>query len=348
MKRTISLLLILVLVVNLTACKSKSRYEGQFLQLFDTMSTIVSYMDSKDEFSKFSTMIHDTLKEYHQLYDIYNEYDGINNIKTINDSAGKSPVKVDKRIIDLINFSKEIYTQTNGKCNIAMGSVLKIWHQYRKSGIDDPEKAALPSKSELTAAARHTNISDIIIDQEASTVYLPDPEMSLDVGAVAKGYATEQAAKKAVALGYKSALLSIGGNVRAVGSKNGDSFWKVGVQNPDIESDDLLTVEIKDMSVVTSGIYERYYTVDGKNYHHIIDTDTLMPADYFKAVTIICRDSGIADGLSTAVFCLPYEQGLELIDGIPDTEAMWVMNDGSIKTSENFNRYVKVTSNNPF
>ncbi|MDD2417731.1 MAG: FAD:protein FMN transferase [Oscillospiraceae bacterium] len=341
MRKTISLLLIIILTANLTACKSKSRYEGQFLQLFDTMSTIVSYMDTKDEFSEFSTMVHDTLKEYHQLYDIYNEYDGINNIKTINDNAGKSPVKVDKRIIDLINFSKEVYTKTSGKCNIAMGSVLKIWHEYRESGMDDPENAALPTKEELTAAARHTDINGIVIDQKASTVYLPDPEMRLDVGAVAKGYATEQAAKKAVALGYQSALLSIGGNVRAIGNKNGKDYWKVGIQNPDTQSEDLLRVEIMDMSVVTSGIYERYYTVGDKNYHHIIDPVTLFPADYFKAITIICKDSGIADGLSTAVFCLPYEQGLELIDSLPDTQALWVMHDGSLKTSKDFNRYVK-------
>ncbi|MDD4545927.1 MAG: FAD:protein FMN transferase, partial [Oscillospiraceae bacterium] len=149
------------------------------------------------------------------------------------------------------------------------------------------------------------------------------------------------AAKKAVALGYQSALLSIGGNVRAIGNKNGKDYWKVGIQNPDTQSEDLLRVEIMDMSVVTSGIYERYYTVGDKNYHHIIDPVTLFPADYFKAITIICKDSGIADGLSTAVFCLPYEQGLELIDSLPDTQALWVMHDGSLKTSKDFNRYVK-------
>ena len=123
---------------------------------------------------------------------IRDSYEGINNIKTINDNAGIKPVKVDKRIIDLIKFSKDMYEKTNGKTNIAFGAVLSIWHEYRTIGIEDPANAALPSEEELRIASEHTNIEDIVIDEEHSTVFLSDPLMRLDVGAVAKGYATEQ------------------------------------------------------------------------------------------------------------------------------------------------------------
>ena len=321
----------------------KRRYEAQFLQLFDTVTTVVAYMDSREEFERFSEFIRDTLEEYHQLYDIYNQYEGINNIRTINDNAGAKPVKVDKRIIGLLEFSKKAYQDTNGRVNIALGPVLRVWHDYRTRGIEDPENAKLPSADELSKMNRHTDINDVIINREESTVYLADPGMSLDVGAVAKGYAVEKTAQEAERRGYASALISVGGNVRAIGSKDGRGKpWNIGVENPDSNQDGepALTMRIVGKSVVTSGSYQRYYTVDGKRYHHIIDPDTLMPLDYFKSVTIVCADSGLADMLSTAVFNMPYQEGADYIDSLPDVEAVWIMNDNEIKYSKGFERYL--------
>ena len=146
------------------------------MQLFDTVTTVVAYMDSREEFERFSEFIRDTLEEYHQLYDIYNQYEGINNIMTINDNAGAKPVKVDKRIIDLLEFSKKAYQDTNGRVNIALGPVLRVWHDYRTRGIEDPENAKLPSADELSKMNRHTDIDDVIINREESTVYLAKPE----------------------------------------------------------------------------------------------------------------------------------------------------------------------------
>lgn len=324
--------------------KKESRYEAEFLMLFDTLTKIVAYTDSKEEFTKYSQLIYDNLKEYHELYDIYNDYNGINNIKTINDQAGIAPVKVDQRIIDLIRFAQEWYKKSDGEINIAYGAVLRIWHDYRTAGINDPDNAALPPMDLLEAAARHTDISKVIIDVEASTVFLEDPEMSLDVGAVGKGYAVERVSQIAIANGFTSGLLSVGGNIRAIGSKGDRSKpWNVGVQNPDWNSErsDLQIVNLIDLSLVTSGNYERYYTVDGKNYHHIINPDTLFPSEYFSAVTIICEDSGIADALSTSVFNMPFDEGLAFIESLPDTEALWVLNDGVIKYSSHFMDFTK-------
>ena len=168
--------------------------------------------------------------------------------------------------------------------------------------------------------------------------------MSLDVGAIAKGYATEQVADKLAANGLVSGILNVGGNVRAIGNniKTGEP-WSVGIQNPDSESEEAILnlVNLEEASMVSSGDYERYYTVDGKRYNHIIDTKTLFPAENFTAVTVICEDSGMADALSTAIYCMDFEQGLELIQSIEGSEAMWVFKDKSIRYSEGFEALIK-------
>lgn len=340
-----AILLSVVMVLQLPACSTakKTRYDAQFLKLFDTVTEIVAYMDTKEEFTNFSNLVYNNLKEYHELYDIYNNYPGINNIKTINDNAGKKAVKVDKKIISMLVLAKSICKESGGAKNIALGSVTSIWLKYREAGIADPESASLPPMADLKAADQHTDIDKVIIDEKASTVYLSDPKMSLDVGSIAKGYATEQVAQIAEAKGYTSALLSVGGNIRAIGDKGIDGeLWNVGIQNPNTDSDkkSLMTVRLKEQSLVTSGIYERYYTVDGKNYHHIIDPSTLMPSTHFKAVSIITKDSGMADALSTAVFNMTYEQGMEFIRKIPGTEVMWVMPNDEIRYSDHFRDYV--------
>lgn len=372
-RKATATLLSCLLIFNLSACGTKkaSRYEAQFLLLFDTLTKIVGYSDSEAEFTEHSQLIYDNLKEYHQLYDIYNEYEGINNLKTINDNAGLEPVKVDRRIIELIRFSLDWYEKTDGKVNIAYGAVLEIWHDYRTEGVENPDEARLPTLEQLKEASEHTDIGKIIINDEDSTVFLEDPDMSLDVGAIAKGYAVEQVSRIAVENGFASGLISVGGNVRAISGKDetggngpgkngtgktggeaggrsgirngGIKPWHVGIQNPDSDSEQeqLHVMSLIDMSLVTSGVYERFYTVDGRKYHHIIDPQTLYPAEYFSSVTIVCKDSGVADALSTAVFNMPFEQGMEFINGLAGVEALWVLNDGELRYSEHFRELIK-------
>ncbi len=346
-RKLISILLLMVMTATiLVGCGKKEaelkRYEASFLQLFDTVTTIVGYAKSSEAFADFAQEVHDHLELYHQLYDIYQDYEGINNIKTINDNAGKAPVKVDQRIIDLLEYALAAEELTGGEINIAYGAVLKVWHEYREAGVDDPDNAKLPPMELLQEKVKHTDKSKLIIDREAMTVYLADTEMSLDVGAIAKGYATERVVQEMIAKGYDHAMLSVGGNVRAIGSKPGDEPWKVGVQNPDLESEqtNLYILNLKDLSLVTSGDYQRYYTVDGVKYHHIIDPDTLMPSDYFTAVSIVTEHSGMADALSTSVYNMPYEEGLALVENLPDTEAIWILKDGEHRFSSGFQAYL--------
>lgn len=337
MKRKMLVILSLLLLVVSGCRKVESeetleRFQASYLTLFDTVTSMVGYAENEEEFRSVATDIHDQMLEYHQLYDIYNDYEGINNIKTINDNAGVSPVVVDRKIIDMLLFCKEMYTLSGGKVNVAMGSVLSIWHDYRTEGIADPECAELPHMEELLKANEHCDINCVIIDEEASTVYLRDSKMSLDVGAIAKGYATECVTRGVDA----SLLLSVGGNVSSSRAKPNGNAWVVGLQDPFSESGSYShTVYLDKGAVVTSGDYQRSYVVDGVAYHHIIDPETLMPATRWKAVSVIAKDSAVADALSTSLFLMDIKEGEELLKHF-DAEAMWTDKEGNEYFSNGF------------
>ncbi|MBR5226138.1 MAG: FAD:protein FMN transferase, partial [Clostridia bacterium] len=166
-----------------------------------------------------------------------------------------------------------------------------------------------------------------------------DPDMQLDVGAVAKGYAVEVVSQLLLSGDMSSFILSGGGNVRTGNPpKDGRSAWGIGIQDPDgavFGTGDIVeTFFLSGMSVVTSGDYQRYYTVDGKNYHHLIDPDTLMPGAHFRAVSILTEDSGLADLLSTAAFLMPYEESRAFIESMDGVEALWILPDGSITMTD--------------
>ena len=339
MKRTLCLLLICLLLCGCAAtdiAPEKKVYEATFLTLFDTVTVIKGSAESKELFSETAQGIHDELLAYHQLFDIYNDYESLNNLKTVNDRAGEEPVVVERPIIDLLLDCKSYFDLTDGRVNVAMGTVLECWHEARNAGFDDPLNAALPDYDALQGAAMHVSLDTVVIDEAASTVFISDPEVRLDVGAVAKGWAAQRAAANAPA----GLLISVGGNVCATGPKDDQGTpWVVGVQNP--AGDDYLhTIYVSGGSVVTSGDYQRYYTVDGIRYHHIIDPDTLYPGSYWRSVTIVCEDSGLADALSTALFLLPLDEGQMLLDQC-GAEAMWVDADGNQYYSPGFQALIR-------
>lgn len=318
------------------------RYEGQFLGLFDTVTEIKGYAKNEKEFSKQMELLKEKLEHYNKLYDIYHNYEGINNMKTINDNAGIQPVKVDSEIINLLKFSREMYDNTNGQINVAYGSVLKVWHEYRTQGIADPKTALVPPLELLSEKAQHSDISQMLIDEEASTVFLADPEMALDVGSIGKGYAVQRLGEYAREMDMVPLLISVGGNVCTIGQRLDGTKWRLGVQNPDMQSSEpyIQKVDLMDTCIVTSGDYQRYYEVDGKRYSHIIDPDTMMPAEYFASVSILAADSGMADALSTSIYNMDFEEGRALIESMPDIEAMWIFKDGSMHYSSGFENYI--------
>ena len=333
--------LLLALCMALSDCapqaavQEQKQYTATFLTLFDTVTTIMGRSESEEAFQATAQAVHDDLLIYHQLFDIYNDYDGIANLKTINDQAGIAPVQVDPAILALLADCKAYYAATDGVVNAAMGSVLRLWHEARSAGIDDPASARLPDATALQAAAQHCSFDAVEIDTEKGTVFITDPDVQLDVGAIAKGWSVQRAAEKVP----EGLLISVGGNVCATGPKGENTPWVIGIQDPD--SDQYLhTVYLNRGSVVTSGDYQRAYLVDGKLYHHIIVPDTLYPADSWRSVTIVCEDSGLADALSTALFILPLQEGLDLLEGY-DARAMWVNAQGEIFYSPGFEDLIR-------
>ena len=320
----------------------KQQFSAYSMDYFDTVITVTGYENSKEEFDKVAEDVMSRFEEYHRLYTIYNRFDGLENLCTINDlSNGEHrTVTVDKRIVDMLLFAKDMYTLTDGTVNVAMGSVLSLWHNYRNLGMDDPRNASLPPMEKLLEAAEHTDINNLVVDEQNCTVTLADPLMKLDVGAIAKGYAAECVARYMEEKGITGYVLNVGGNVCTIGAKPDGTPWTVGLENPD-GGKYIEYLCLNGQSVVTSGSYQRYYYVDGKPYHHIIHPDTLMPAEGFKSVSVICENSGLGDALSTALFCMPYEKGLELVESIPDVEVMWLTDDGVKMTSSGWNRFVK-------
>ena len=316
--------------------KELTQYNATFLTLFDTVTTIVGRYPSEKEFSEATQDVHDRLLQYHQLFDIYNAYEGLNNLKTVNDQAGIAPVEVDSRIIDLLTDCKAYYELTDGKVNVAMGSVLYLWHVARNDSIDNPLKAYTPDPEELKEAAEHCAFDSIVIDEEAGTVFITDPDQRLDVGAVAKGWSLQRVAEETPS----GLLISVGGNVFATGPKDTSGTpWVVGVTDPD-GGNYLHTLNIPYGAVVTSGDYQRFYQVDGITYHHIIDPVTLFPSNYWRSVTIVCDDSGLADALSTALFLLPQAEGQALLDTC-GAEALWMDLEGNLHYSTNFETLIR-------
>ena len=341
LKRLIFLSILIILLLSVNSCGAQyQRFQTEFSGPFDTATIVIGYAKSGAEFSGYAEIIYERMEELHRLYDIYSAYDGVNNLYTVNANAGLSPVEVDRDIIDMLLIAREGYELSGGAVNVAMGSVLRIWHKYRMEGLANVEQAALPSYDKLREAAEIMDIEDLIIDEALGTVFLQKAGMSLDVGSVAKGYAAGLAIEAAKEAGLESALLNVGGHIITIGKPldGARDRWSIGIQNPELggaQGDLIDTVYFNDMTLSVSGGYQRFFVVDGVAYNHIIDPETLMPASRYKQVTVIHENSVLADIISTALFIMTYEEGSKLAEKY-GAEAFWVDLDGEWKTTDGY------------
>lgn len=357
LKKLVLSLLSLSMMMIMTGCSKKYELMSHYITgPFDTITTYMSYVSSEEEFNEQCDYIEEQLNYYDQLFDKYNTYNGMNNLKTINDNAGKKAIEVDQPLIDLLNLSIERNQKISSKVNIAFGSVINIWHDYREEAESHDGVGTVPSDEELEKANQHTSIDSIEIDEKKKTVYINDALVSIDVGATAKGYAIELIKDGLIEMGVDNFLLSGGGNVASHGQrkiqKEGEFYlddcadkFCVGIESPqdgnyaasadDPDSENEAVLVVQGESIVTSGDYQRFYQdVNGVRYHHLIDPETLYPAVHFRSVSIITEDSGLADFLSSAVFLMEYEEGLKLVNSLDGVEAIWLLEDGKIKMSD--------------
>jgi len=225
-----------------------------------------------------------------------------------------------------------------------MGPVLEIWHQYRDQysgqALAADAAGALPSMEVLDDANHFSNLDKVIIDREKGTVFLEDKKMALDVGAVAKGYAAQLVADEIYEAGFRSFTISAGGNVITKdppldGVRNS---WGIGIQDPfaDLNKPDSQSLDVAlvaNRCVVTSGDYRQFYTVGDQLIHHIIDPATLWPANQYRALTVVCEDSGLGDFLSTCLFVMDYDEGRALAEEL-GVGVLWVFPDGRVEVND--------------
>ncbi len=250
-------------------------------------------------------------------------------IYRINQAAGKKAVKVDPRTFEIIEAAQGMSKKSQGKFDVSIGAVTNLWR------IGD-DVARVPGDQEIKNALPYINYKDITLDKKEKTVYIKKG-MILELGAISKGYIADGVKKIFKKHGITTAIINLGGNVLTIGkSPNDPKGWNIGVQNPDeVRGDTVGSVHVKDSSIVTSGIYERYIEKDGKRYHHIMDPKTGYPVENdISGVTVFTKTSLQGDELSTSLFILGIKDGIKLIDDMEGVEAVFIDKENGIHISK--------------
>lgn len=247
------------------------------------------------------------LVRLHEIEDALSVNKPGSQIDEVNAAAGKAPVAVGQEALDIVQRGLRYATLSQGSFDPSVGPLVKLW------GIGS-DHARLPAPAEVATARKLVNWKDISVDTAKGTIYLARAGMGLDLGSATKGYAADEVARILRAGGVKSAIIDLGGNVLALGPKPDGKPWRIGLQDPEGERGAYIGIaSLKDQTMVTSGIYERFFIKDGVRYHHILDTNTGYPVQNgLSSVTVIAPKSFDADGVTTMLFALGREKGMAL------------------------------------
>ena len=334
-KKKIGLALILLILINFPGgCADPGS---------DTVSKSGFYFDTIITITLYGTEDASAIEECFSLAETYEKLFSNtipeSDISRINASAGAF-VAVDPETVALIQKGISYGKLSEGRFDITLGVLSDLWNfSDISAGLtaedNEADASVLPDASAIADAISHIDYRNIIVDEENQAVCLLDPGAKLDLGGIAKGYIADRMKDTLLSLGITSAIINLGGNVLAVGSKpNGDPFH-IGIQKPFADANEILdAVEAEDITVVTSGVYQRYYRIDGKLYHHLLDVSTGYPYDNgLTSVTILCDQSVDGDGLSTVCFALGLKKGLQLVESLDDVEAIFVDEENGIHKS---------------
>jgi len=343
--RCLLLFLILVLItalLPLTGCDAFRRsFRHTETLYFDTPVTLLGYETKEAEFTRACDLLRGRLACLDGLFDAYAPYGDTVNLYRLNQSAGGEALQVPDELFGLLVFCKEAARLTEGRVDPAMGAVTFLWQEARETAQENGGEAPPPTEEALRAAAGHCDMEQLELDPVNRTARIADPEMRLDVGAVAKGYAADLLAADLRAAGFDGYALSMGGNLITVGEKPFGQKWQMGILDPADAEQTAVTVPLGGgMSLVTSGGYLRCFTWEGKTYHHIIDPATLYPSDSDVAsVTVMGSCSALCDALSTCLYQMDVAQGQAWFSAFVDrlreaesdavTGAFWIDRDGN-------------------
>lgn len=268
---------------------------------------------------------------YNSLFQRLNDIEAVfsvnlpgSEISAVNRNAGIAPVAVSDEVRTVLKEACKYAEATGGAFDPTVGPLVDLW------GIGG-DASRIPDQAEIDAALDLVDYRLLHIDDEAGTVFLPVTGMKLDLGGIVKGYAADELVEIVTAAGIKTALFDLGGNIYAFGVKEDGSPWRVGIKNPQNPAGQpVIRLEIDNMSVVTSGVYERYFEQDGIRYHHILDTTTGYPVwNHVMSATIISPSSLQADALSTSLFMLGPDAGMELLSRF-QTEGIIIRDDNTV------------------
>jgi len=253
-------------------------------------------------------------------------------ISRVNAAAGIEPVQVQKETFNVIERALYFAQLSGGAFDPTIGPIVSLWNI-------NGDNSHVPSREKIDTALPLVNWRNVELDAETSSVYLTHRNMALDLGAIAKGYAADEAAVIIKNAGISRALIDLGGNILIIGEKKDLKPWSVGIQNPlDNRGSVIGVLHTTEKTIVTSGVYERFFEENGRRYHHLFDPSQGYPAQTgLLSVTLITSVSMDADALSTAIFVLGYAKGLSLLRMLPDTEAIFVFEDKSIRTTGGVN-----------
>lgn len=336
MKKLFVIIFLTAILISFNSCASeisKTPVITKTAFAMDTVCTIKIYDKNTDE-----KIVDDSFTYVHDLENLLSRYVSTSDIAKINENAGKTYVKVDKRTLELLKECVYYSAQTDGAFDITLGSLIDLWDI--ESG-----REYIPSKSEIENARKYIGYKNILIDEQNCSVKLAKKGVIIDLGAVAKGYISKMTKEYLIGKGIKSAIIDFGGNIVLIGKNyKGDNF-AVGIQKPFNDRGEYFgAVQSDKCSMVSSGNYERYFTgTDGVVYHHIIDPKTGYPAQNGLAqVTIICDNATVADILSTGVYVMGESKGYDYIEKTENIGAVFVMSDNNIIMTENIKNSVNI------
>lgn len=328
MKKILWIIIGIFLLSGCSPWNNKINSYDKELYYMDTYITIKVYTNDEILAKKALNKAKSIFKEYHEQTDRYHHYDSIYNVYDLNRSMINEEVEIDPKLYAILKLSKKYYDQTDGMFNIALGNVIDVWKKYR-----DLEKG-IPTLKELQNSGP-INIDDLVLLKNNKVVR--KSSISIDLGAIAKGYTTQVVGDYLKSVGLKKFIINAGGNV-LVGDHDEGGQYKVGLEKPDHSGEIYKVLKVTNKAVVTSGGYERYYIYNKKRYHHIIDAKTLFPPNNKEAVSVICDDSALCDIYSTTLFIMPTESIMDYIKG-KNIEVIIYKNENEIITSNGLKKY---------
>jgi thiamine biosynthesis lipoprotein len=263
--------------------------------------------------------------EIRSLEELLSTWIATSELSRVNASAGIKPIHVSTETLTIVQRAMQASEMTDGGFNIVIGPAVEAW------SVTDRQR--IPTESELDALRPLMDLQAVHVDVREQTIYLGKAGMRIDVGGIGKGYAADQAVEALRRAGAIAGVVALSGDIKTFGRLPGGKMFPIGIQHPRKDGSVLAWIDLQDEAISTAGDYERFFERDGVRYHHILDPRTLQPARSCQSVTVVAREGIWADGLDTGIFVMGVELGMQLVEALPDVEAIIVDADGHVHVS---------------